>query len=57
MTTYMDFHRWSIEDRDGFWGEQAQLVDWHKPLLQRSRPSCRKAAERSRAGLHFHRDE
>ena len=28
MTAYADFHRRSIEDRDGFWGEQAQLVDW-----------------------------
>ncbi|HTY04233.1 MAG TPA: propionate--CoA ligase [Rhodocyclaceae bacterium] len=31
MTTYKEFHRRSIEDRDGFWGEQAQLIDWHKP--------------------------
>jgi len=29
MTHYADFHRRSIEDRDGFWSEQAQLVDWH----------------------------
>ncbi len=28
MTHYADFHRRSIEDRDGFWAEQAQLVDW-----------------------------
>ena len=28
MTHYSDFHRRSIEDRDGFWSEQAQLVDW-----------------------------
>ncbi len=34
MTTYAEFHRRSIEDRDGFWGEQAQLIDWHKPFDQ-----------------------
>jgi len=34
MTSYADFHRRSIEDRDGFWTEQAQLIDWHKPFDQ-----------------------
>jgi propionyl-CoA synthetase len=34
MTFYADFHRRSIEDRDGFWTEQAQLIDWHKPFTQ-----------------------
>ena len=29
MGAYADFYRRSIEDRDGFWREQAQLVDWH----------------------------
>ena len=33
-TNYADFHRRSIEDRDGFWGEQAQLIDWHRPFEQ-----------------------
>jgi len=33
-THYADFYRRSIEDRDGFWGEQAQLVDWHTPPTQ-----------------------
>ena len=28
MTTYADFHRRSIQDRDGFWLEQSHLVDW-----------------------------
>ncbi|MDP3337027.1 MAG: acetyl-coenzyme A synthetase N-terminal domain-containing protein, partial [Rhodoferax sp.] len=28
MTSYADFHQRSLSDRDGFWGEQAQLVDW-----------------------------
>ncbi len=31
MTKYTDFHRRSIEDRDGFWSEQAQLIDWQTP--------------------------
>jgi propionyl-CoA synthetase len=34
MTRYADFHRRSLEDRDGFWTEQAALVDWHKPFTQ-----------------------
>jgi propionyl-CoA synthetase len=34
MTNYADFHRRSIEDRDGFWGEQAALVDWQTPPQQ-----------------------
>ncbi len=34
MTSYADLHRRSIEDRDGFWTEQAQLIDWHKPFDQ-----------------------
>jgi propionyl-CoA synthetase len=29
---YAEFHRRSIEDRDAFWAEQAELVDWHKPF-------------------------
>ena len=35
------FHRRSIEDPDGFWAEQAQLIHWHKPftkVLDYSRP-------------------
>jgi propionyl-CoA synthetase len=28
MTNYAEFHRRSLEDRDAFWAEQAQLVDW-----------------------------
>jgi propionyl-CoA synthetase len=30
MTKYADFQRRSIEDRDGFWREQAGLVDWQE---------------------------
>ncbi len=28
MTTYAEFHRRSLAERDTFWAEQAQLVDW-----------------------------
>ncbi|NGZ06448.1 MAG: propionate--CoA ligase [Magnetococcales bacterium] len=28
---YEKMYRRSIEDREGFWGEQAQLIHWHKP--------------------------
>jgi propionyl-CoA synthetase len=28
MVAFTDFHRRSIEDRDTFWAEQAQLIDW-----------------------------
>lgn len=34
MTTYAAFHRRSIEDRDGFWAEQARLVDWNTQPTQ-----------------------
>ena len=34
MTTHKDFHRRSIEDREGFWTEQAQLVHWHQPFQE-----------------------
>jgi propionyl-CoA synthetase len=38
---YKEFHRRSLEDREGFWAEQARLVDWHHPfeeVLDYSRP-------------------
>jgi len=41
MTTYREFHRRSIEQPEAFWGEQASLIDWHKPfgkVLDYSRP-------------------
>jgi propionyl-CoA synthetase len=34
MANYADFHRRSLEDRDAFWGEQAQMVDWKTPPQQ-----------------------
>jgi propionyl-CoA synthetase len=36
-----EVHRRSLEDREGFWAEQAGLVDWHRPftrVLDFSRP-------------------
>jgi propionyl-CoA synthetase len=41
MNTYTDFHRRSLADRDGFWAEQAKLIDWHRPwktVLDYSKP-------------------
>jgi propionyl-CoA synthetase len=41
VSSYKEFHRRSIEDRDAFWAEQARLVHWHKPaakILDYSRP-------------------
>ena len=41
MTTYREFHRRSLEDREGFWAEQARLIDWrraHDKVLDYSRP-------------------
>jgi propionyl-CoA synthetase len=41
MSSYRDFHRRSIQDREGFWAEQAKLVHWQKPfgkVLDFSRP-------------------
>ena len=44
MTTYKDFHARSIRDPEGFWGEQAKLIDWHRPfdtVLDYSKPPFR----------------
>jgi propionyl-CoA synthetase len=41
MTTYKEFHRRSLEDREGFWAEEAKLVHWQRPferVLDYSRP-------------------
>ena len=38
---YRAFHARSVADREGFWAEQAKLVDWHRPfgkVLDYSRP-------------------
>ncbi|MFT4241132.1 MAG: propionate--CoA ligase [Acidovorax sp.] len=34
MTSYADFHRQSIDQRDAFWAEQAQLIEWQTPPQQ-----------------------
>jgi len=31
MTRFDEFHRRSIQDPDGFWAEQAKLIDWKTP--------------------------
>jgi propionyl-CoA synthetase len=41
MTTYRDFHRRSLEDREGFWRDEAKLIEWQRPfqrVLEYSRP-------------------
>jgi propionyl-CoA synthetase len=41
MAGYKEFHRRSIDDREGFWREQAQLIEWRKPfdrVLDYSKP-------------------
>jgi propionyl-CoA synthetase len=34
MTSYQEFHKYSIENPDAFWSEQAQLIDWQEPFTQ-----------------------
>jgi propionyl-CoA synthetase len=41
MSSYSEFHRRSIDDRESFWAEQARLVHWEKPcasVLEYVRP-------------------
>src|SRR3954453_11275101 len=41
MNKYREFHRRSLDDRDGFWRDEANLIDWHRPferVLDYSRP-------------------
>jgi propionyl-CoA synthetase len=41
MAGHKEFHRRSIEDREGFWREQADLIHWHKRpdrILDYSKP-------------------
>jgi propionyl-CoA synthetase len=43
-TTYRAFHERSVRDPEGFWAEQARLIDWHKPfskVLEYSKPPFR----------------
>ena len=34
MTSYADFYQRSIEDREGFWGEEAKRIEWQTPPQQ-----------------------
>ena len=34
MTPYREYHARSLEDPEGFWGLQARLIHWHKPILK-----------------------
>src|SRR5919204_1201078 len=34
MTTYREFHRRSLEDREGFWREPAPPIHWQRPFRQ-----------------------
>ena len=31
LKRYLDMYKRSLEDPEGFWGEQAKLLDWDKP--------------------------
>ena len=42
---YEEFHRWSLEDPEGFWAEQAKAIHWHVPpqrILDDDNPPFRK---------------
>ncbi len=34
MSGYAAFHRRSLDDREGVWGEEARLLHWHKPFTR-----------------------
>jgi propionyl-CoA synthetase len=34
LISYADFYQRSLTDRDNFWAEQAQLIDWETPFTQ-----------------------
>jgi propionyl-CoA synthetase len=34
MTRFADFHQRSLTDRDAFWAEQAQRIEWQRPFDQ-----------------------
>ena len=44
MPTYREFYQRSIDDPEGFWAEEARLIDWHRPfgkVLDDSKPPFR----------------
>src|SRR5690606_12246116 len=70
MTAYVDFYRRSMEDREGFWRDEAELVHWERPfekVLDYSRPPfarwyvggrtnlCHNAVDRHLAGRADHK--
>jgi len=34
MTSYQAFYARSLADPEGFWAEQARMIDWHKPFAK-----------------------
>src|SRR3954464_3416491 len=34
MTAYLDFYRRSLAGPDGFWRDEAKLIDWRRPFQQ-----------------------
>ena len=32
VMNYSALYKRSLEDRDGFWSEQAERIEWHKPF-------------------------
>ena len=48
---YQAFHERSIRDPDGFWGEQAGLIDWNKPYNSGFYGARATAIEQIRAAL------
>jgi propionyl-CoA synthetase len=41
IMNYSDFHQQSVTDPEGFWGNEAKLIDWHEPyskVLDYSKP-------------------
>ena len=56
MSSYPEFHRRSIQDRDGFWREQAAMIDWQTPFTEvcdYSRPPFAKWFVGGRTNLCF----
>ena len=41
LTTFQGFYAGSVASPERFWGQQAKLIDWHKPpkkILDYSKP-------------------
>jgi hypothetical protein len=46
---YEAFHRRSIDDPEAFWGEQAELIDWHRRRTRSSITAIHPSASGSSA--------